>query len=217
MTNMKFRHVVWDWNGTLLNDSNACWRVCNGIFKEFNRPEIDLHLYRHSITIPARVFWNAHGLGASDEEYLLISERFHQLYHIELEECRLHDGIADLVSDLSNGGVTQSILSAHQEALLHYATKQFNLFSKMTDVVGVPDHTAGGKIGVGLDWINRSGVDRQQTIMVGDMQHDFEVAQALGIGCVLISHGFQAPGVLEQTGADIVHSLDELAGYLGAR
>ena len=47
--------------------------------------------------------------------------------------------------------------------------------------------------------------------MIGDSVHDFEVAQALGVGCVLQSSGHQPPETLCQTGASVVAGLREAA------
>ena len=47
--------------------------------------------------------------------------------------------------------------------------------------------------------------------MIGDSVHDFEVAQALGVGCVLQSSGHQPPETLCRTGAPVVAGLREAA------
>jgi phosphoglycolate phosphatase len=46
--------------------------------------------------------------------------------------------------------------------------------------------------------------------MIGDTNHDFEVAQELGINCVLVADGHQSYERLKETGAEVVSSLAEL-------
>ena len=57
-------------------------------------------------------------------------------------------------------------------------------------------------------------VDINKILMVGDTDHDFEVSQALGIDCILISHGHNSILRLKQTNAHIVDNLSKLAYFL---
>ncbi len=50
----------------------------------------------------------------------------------------------------------------------------------------------------------RKGFDPARAVMIGDSVHDYEVAQALGVGCVLQSGGHQPPETLQKTGAPVV-------------
>ena len=50
-----------------------------------------------------------------------------------------------------------------------------------------------------------------RAVMIGDSTHDFEVACALDVPCVLQSAGHQPPEVLRRTGAPVVPGLREAA------
>jgi phosphoglycolate phosphatase len=52
--------------------------------------------------------------------------------------------------------------------------------------------------------------DPSETLFVGDTEHDFEVAEAIGVNCVLIPGGHQTREALESTGAQVINNLVEL-------
>ena len=54
-----------------------------------------------------------------------------------------------------------------------------------------------------------------ETVLVGDTDHDYEVAQLIGAGCILIDSGNQSRTVLEKCGVPIIHSLRELLVIFG--
>ena len=54
------------------------------------------------------------------------------------------------------------------------------------------------------------GFDPGQALMVGDTVHDWEVARALGVRCVLCSAGHQPAHTLRATGAAVISSLSQL-------
>ena len=56
--------------------------------------------------------------------------------------------------------------------------------------------------------------DPARIMMVGDSEHDFEVARALGVRCVLFSGGHQPREVLAATGAPVIDALAQLLPLL---
>ena len=63
-------------------------------------------------------------------------------------------------------------------------------------------------------WLRESGADPARIMMVGDSEHDFEVARALGVRCVLFSGGHQPREVLAATGAPVIDALAQLLPLL---
>ena len=64
------------------------------------------------------------------------------------------------------------------------------------------------------DDLKEEGFDPARAVVIGDSVHDFEVAQALGVGCVLQSGGHQPPETLRKTGAPVVKGLREAAALI---
>ena len=65
-------------------------------------------------------------------------------------------------------------------------------------------------MGIALEWITKNNIDTSQVLMVGDTLHDFEVAETIGCGCILIARGHQSKEKLLTTGAIVLNSIEEL-------
>ena len=81
-------------------------------------------------------------------------------------------------------------------------------------LLGLGDIYAKSKVEVGLAYLKENGFDPARAVMIGDSVHDYEVAQALGVRCVLQSGGHQPPEKLRETGAPVVKGLREAAALI---
>jgi len=78
------------------------------------------------------------------------------------------------------------------------------------DVLGLDNHFAAGKTDIGLAWIEQNHIDVNETVFIGDTDHDFEVAQAMGVSCILVADGHQSRATLERCGCPVVDSIEDL-------
>ena len=53
----------------------------------------------------------------------------------------------------------------------------------------------------------------QEILMIGDTDHDFEVAGVIGIDCLLLSHGHHCSKRLKKTGAKVVQNLMDISRF----
>lgn len=58
------------------------------------------------------------------------------------------------------------------------------------------------------------GVDKENTVMIGDTNHDMEMARAAGVRAIGVSWGYHLPADLTKAGADII--IDDYADLIGA-
>ena len=89
----------------------------------------------------------------------------------------------------------------------------FEVCSILLALVGVFLITTHGSL-TGLAYLKENGFDPARAVMIGDSVHDYEVAQALGVRCVLQSGGHQPPEKLRETGAPVVKGLREAAALI---
>ena len=81
-------------------------------------------------------------------------------------------------------------------------------------LLGLGDIYAKSKVEIGLAYLKENGFDPARAVMIGDSVHDYEVAQALGVRCVLQSGGHQPPEKLREMGAPVVKGLREAAALI---
>ena len=212
---MRYRHVIWDFNGTLLDDASLCLNIGNEMLLADGREPITIDQYREWIEYPILRYYEKLGYHFTPEEFREVSEDYHRIYDSRRQEADLQEGIVDVLTALKAAGFTQSVLSAYHQAGLDDAVKLLGIRDFFVDVIGLTDKLADGKVQNALIWIERRDLAPDEIVMVGDTLHDAEVAEALGCGCVLYSGGHNDRRRLSATGLPVIDHMDELPPLLG--
>ena len=211
----KFKHIIWDWNGTLLNDTWLCVEVLNGLLKKRGREPISAEAYRRNFGFPVIQFYNYLGFDTDLDSFEKVSHEFMGDYEARwLRECVLHAGAEDILAALANGGRTHSVLSAAKQEALEAGIRHFGIHGHFTGLCGTDNIYAHGKIERGREWIAQLHWDPAEIVLIGDTLHDFEVAEAMGTECILLTHGHHTPERLAATGKPVAHTLRELLGMV---
>ena len=63
------KHIVWDFNGTLLNDAQLSVDLDNYVFEQIGVPPITLEDYRSNMTMPVRDFYPLVGVDYDKHSY----------------------------------------------------------------------------------------------------------------------------------------------------
>lgn len=211
-----WRHILWDWNGTLMADTWLCVEVLNGILREEGRPTLDEAYYREHFDFPVIRFYEKLGFTFDEAAFEAMSHVFVDRYNARRTECALHPRTEETLAALGRAGYTQSILSAYEAAELPAVIAHYGLVGYFNALVGAPDRKAGSKVGRARDWMAKSDLEPREVVMAGDTVHDFEVAEAIGAHGVLLAHGHHNEERLAATGAPVFAGLEALAQYLGA-
>ncbi len=210
------RHILWDWNGTLLDDAWLCVEVVNGILRPLGLPAVTLQSYREHFDFPVVRYYERIGLPTDPEPFNVISERFIAGYHERFGECSLREGVEDVLRALHGRGAAMSVLSASRQDLLELAVGRFGIASYFASLNGIDTIHATGKLERGRELMRALGTAPGECVLIGDTVHDFEVAHALGLDCILLADGHHGRARLEATGAPVVESLAVLARALRA-
>lgn len=210
-----YRHIIWDWNGTLLNDTWLCVEVLNGLLAKRSRKPITEELYRQNFGFPVIHFYDYLGFDTDVDSFDRVSREFINDYEVRwLKECFLHSETSEILQKLSALGHTHSVLSAAKQEALEIGINHYGIREYFSGLVGTDNIYAEGKVGQGKRWIEKLEWAPEEVVMVGDTLHDFEVAEAIGTHCILLAHGHHTPERLAATGAPVVHSLQELVSLL---
>jgi phosphoglycolate phosphatase len=207
---MAYSHIIWDWNGTLFDDAWLCVDVMNGQLTRRGYPSVTLDSYAEVFDFPVRAYYEKLGFDFSREPFESLSDDFIGAYNARLGECSLREGAQAVLEGLAKSGVSQSILSAAKAVTLRGQVKDFRLEHFFTEVVGLDDHHADGKVETGLRWLARAKVDPARTLFIGDTIHDGEVAEALGVEVVYVYSGHNSPARLAANGARVLDHLGDL-------
>ena len=209
---MRYQHIVWDWNGTLLDDLWLCIDSINSVLSSRNMKLVNKKSYRSIFTFPVIKYYEILGFDFKNESFPIPG--FLNYYNNYFEKCRLHLDAQLVLEKNKNNGLSQSVLSAgKQDSLLEWV-KYHNIDYYFNDLIGIENDKAEGKTEAGINWISKSKISKNKILMVGDTIHDSEVAERLGIDCVLVSIGHVNKSRLLKTGRKVFDSLDSLPHYI---
>ena len=212
---MGYKHVIWDWNGTLIDDTLLCVDVLNGVLKRRGRRSISEIEYREHFQFPVIKFYEYLGLDTDESNYEQTSREFITDYESRwLGQCILHQGASEVLQSISAKGLTQSVLSAARQETLESGIAYYGISTYFMGLVGTDNIHAEGKISRGLYWIEQLPWSPEQVVLIGDTLHDLEVAEAIGSDCILLAHGHHTSQRLASTGKRVVHSLRELEALI---
>lgn len=197
------KHVIFDYNGTILYDTDLCVEALNLLLKTHDLPPMDVESYRNNFFFPISDFYTNLGFDFSKESFDDLGRRYIHHYKSNLHRCRVYSGIRELTSQLQRLKIHTSILTALNQDLLLEQLHHFSLKDHFNSAFGLPDHRAHSKIERGHELMKSVGIAGHETIVIGDTCHDFEVAQALGADVLLLADGHQDEERLRATGAPV--------------
>jgi phosphoglycolate phosphatase len=209
------RHAIWDWNGTLFDDTWLCIDVVNGLLRRRSLPEIDLARYHETFDFPIVEYYRRLGFDFEKEPFEQLGTEFMHDYESRVRECSLQRDAVAALSALRDHGFAQSVLSAYRHDTLETLLSHYGIRWFFGSVLGSDNLYGRGKLDQGRAWMAASGLPREQLLLLGDTVHDFEVAQAMGIACCLIADGSHPRSRLEPCGAPVLDSLKDLLLMLG--
>jgi phosphoglycolate phosphatase len=211
---LNYKHIIWDWNGTLLNDVHQAITAVNVLLQRRNLPELTLERYFDIFDFPVVDFYRQIGFDFTAESYEAVSHEYIDQYVSHLAQCRLQEGAAELLQSLQQAGLSQSVLSAYHQQRLEEAVNLFHLRPYFVRLVGLNDYYAHSKVENGKRWIRQLECDKRDVLFIGDTFHDHEVAREMGVACVLLTCGHMPRRRLETLGVPLFDSLTQLRPWL---
>lgn len=208
--NQNFTSVIWDWNGTLLNDLWLCIDTINILLRKRGLPLINNRKYRDVFSFPVKDYYEKVGFNFSKEDFSIPAHEFINLYNSNVKLCSLHSSSNSVLEYFKKQSIKQFVLSAMHQDMLKATLNQHSIFHYFETIMGLDDHYAVSKIERGKELIKTGNIEKESACIIGDTIHDFEVANELGIGCILISDGHQSKKRLISTGAKVLNNLGEL-------
>lgn len=207
--------IFWDWNGTLMDDVEYTRSCLNGVLAEYGYPQrYDLTAYREVFGFPIEEYYRRVGFDFARHPYPVLAQSFMDRYNAGVDTCPAAAPAAKTLETLRQKGWKQAVLSASRRDYLIEQVSARGLEGYFTELLGLQDIYGVSKVQVGQEWLRKSGLDPASCVMVGDTDHDAEVAAALGTKCVLTTTGHQSRARLEAVCENIIDSLAELPALL---
>lgn len=205
----RYTHVVWDFNGTLLDDLDVAVAAVSDMLTSRGREPMTRSLYYELMEMPIIRYYDKL-FDLSEISFETLSQEFVEGYARHFSLARLADGAREAVERFAKAGCRQVVLSSFEQGRLSEILRLFDLEGAFDAVMGADNIRSEGKVDRARDWLGGVAARPERVLVIGDLVHDWEVAQALGADCVLLSCGHQAYKDLVHCGVPVLSNLREL-------
>jgi phosphoglycolate phosphatase len=208
------KHILWDWNGTLLNDVELTVEVTNEVLVPHGGPSIDIHYHRRNFLFPVADYYHHLGFPPERLDHAVIHSAWGERYEARKIECDLHEGAHGVLGELTTRGFKQAILSAYPEDLLRETVAHHKIETHFRGIFGNPTNDGTSKLQTARRLLHELAIDPAEALIVGDTHHDAEIGGALGCPVILVSHGHQDHARLATTPHPVCRTLHEVSALL---
>lgn len=206
-----FDFVLWDWNGTLLNDLEMNLEIVDVLLSKHSiKTEVSREFYLNNFGFPVSRFYEKMGFDLSKHEFLSLADEYDEEYLKRLRKTELFENTRATLAALSSEGVHQAVISATEHERLVSQVKGYGIEEYFDAVLGTKNHFGNGKTDVAKEWLKNSGADPKRTVFIGDTLHDFECSKAIGCACFLIARGHNSKEKLLESGCEVFDDISQI-------
>lgn len=202
------RNIIFDWSGTLVDDLPAVLEATNYVLTQSDRPEMTLEEFRAEFCLPFTIFYDKH------------------VPHIPLPQLEkwFHSRFAEVQGSVCALPHAEAFLKFCQEKNL----RTFLLSTVSAEYYKTQARTTGFGPYIQTPYVNiwdkrkkigeilrDNNLQREETLFIGDMQHDVDTAKHGGIHSAAVLTGYNTVDQLRAAEPDvIVEHLQELKEML---
>ncbi len=195
---MKFDHIIWDWSGTISDDLQRVYEATMRVFDTLGIPRITAKEHKEKFVLPPVNFYKGFTVHAADLEPELarLFKRHYAAVRAE-NEIPLHPipGMVDVVGELFQSYIPQSVISAHVQGELEREADQYGLAPSFTAIHG-DIHRKSQFL---PEFVQNLGTDPARIAYIGDMTSDIAAAHAAGVHSIAVIWGYQTAERLAST------------------
>ncbi len=188
---MKNKLIIWDWNGTLLNDVEACVNSVNAMLEVRQIKLLNITSYKNVFTFPVQDYYKTIGFDFKEESFEKLAVEYIDLYKRNSIDSPLQEGSREALEFFKSGNYKQIIVSASEQLSLENQVEQRQISKYFDSIIGLNNIHAKSKLDNAINYLNNSPINFDQIVLIGDTFHDYEVANEIGADCALVQNGHQ--------------------------
>ena len=198
------RNIIFDWSGTLVDDLPAVWEATNHVFTQAGIPVLTLERFRAEFCLPFTRFYQRY---TPDVPMPQLEEWFHGRFREVQDSVVALPHALEFLKFCRARSVRTFVLSTvHRE---HFASQSERVgFASYLDRPYVEIWDKRKKI---HDLLAENGLVAEETLFIGDMEHDIETAHHGGVNSCAVLTGYNS---VQQLRAARPHLIVEHLGEL---
>ena len=202
------RNIIFDWSGTLVDDLPAVWRASNYVFQQAGIEGLSLERFRAEFSLPFQGFYDRY------TPHIPLAQ-LEAWFHEEFRKCQ------DQVEALPHALEFLNFCRERKVRIFLLSAVHPEHYARQSAATGLGELIEKAYVGV---WdkraeihqiLARHGLSVEETLFVGDMQHDVETAHHGGVRACAVLTGYNRLEQLRASQPDlIVEHLGELRELL---
>lgn len=202
---MKYDHVIWDFNGTLLDDIRCGIDSTDELLCRYGLPPIQtVDRYYSLFGFPIRDYYQRLGFDFTKISYEALAQEWVEIYLDKVKKAPIRTGVLPVINILKSYGVPQTVLSMTEVSMLRFQLELLGITDYFDEICGLTDIYASSKLALAADW--RARHPHQRALFIGDTAHDAESAKVMKCDCVLLAGGHESEASLLTHGCRVLFS-----------
>lgn len=205
---MRYKAVVFDLDGTLLNTLEDLKDAVNAVLKERKMPERNLEEIRNFVGNGiAKLIQRSVPAGTAEKETGEVLAAFREYYGAHCQDkTEPYEGILELLSQLKKKGFFVAVVSnkadfAVKELIPFYFDDLIPVVMGENEAGGIPKKPAPDMVWKALQAL---GCSREEAVYIGDSDVDVQTARNSKLDFIGVSWGFRGRDFLEKQGAEVI-------------
>ncbi|MGM9971519.1 MAG: HAD family hydrolase [Anaeroplasmataceae bacterium] len=208
------KYLIFDFNGTLIDDVDLCIALLNEFLLMQNKPTIEEKKYKEIFGFPIKNYYIKAGLDFNLNKFEDLAVIYNEKYMKRSLDCKLYPEVLDTLEALKKLNINMIVLSATEINNLIYQLKYYNIYGYFKDVLGTSNYEGNSKVDIGLNYIKDNNIANDDILIIGDSLHDYEVSSKMNCDCVLFSKGHMSKERLEASGVPVIDDLRDIIDYI---
>ena len=201
----KYKAVIFDLDGTLLNTLEDLQDSVNYGLEKHGMPRRSLEEIRHFVgNGVGKLIERAVPEGTTKDEEASVFAAFKEYYakHCN-DKTDLYPGIRELLAELKKRGYRLAIVSNKLQSGVDALSELYFKDFTETAVGGREDMPKKPEPDMVYEALRQLGVAKEEAVFVGDSEVDIATAKNAGMECITVTWGFRTRAEQEAAGAEI--------------
>lgn len=205
-------HIIWDYNGTVVDDVDASVAAVNDMLKARGLPLTDKAQYIDNVSLPLENYYKGLGIPVSDMSE--ISTEFQKYCKNHADLIHIFKDFFIIMQELKKYNIKNILMSSLYKKFLFEDTEKYNIRSYFDDVIGMDDTLVGSKLDNARFFLTTNHLLPKNVLFIGDLINDAEIAKALNAKCVLIPNGHNSKSRCLSEGVTVLDDLKCIIEYI---
>ena len=203
------KYVIWDFNGTVLDDRELTLKLLNEILKNQEKPSLSMEQYLAVFGFPIGLLFKS-WVTFERDSFAELADWFIKIFQPESLKLNLHEGVLTTLKELIKKGITNVCLSASKQSNLEEQLNHYQIRKYFKYVLGTDNIHALGKKTNGAEFLKINKINPKSCVLIGDTIEDYIIARELGVLPVLFSGGHQPKAKLLTKTKLVIDNISDL-------